>query len=133
MIREMRRRFRSVCRCGAVLLATLIAAGTLSAAVNAADYFSGIDDLPLPETLSERADESVVFETPEGRIVTVVARGRTTADAVRDYYRSTLPALGWMPEAGDSFVRDGEMLVFAYDIMAGEVTVRIRLLPTGRK
>ena len=97
-------------------------------------YFSSIDDLPIPDGMTELADQSLVFDTPAGRIVTAAAEGATTVAAVRAYYRSALPPLGWAPrpdDDGDSFVREGQTLTIDYAVAGGEVTVRIRLVPTG--
>ena len=99
-------------------------------------YFSVIDDLPIPDGMTEMADESVVFDSPSGKIVTAAAEGKTTVAAVRAYYRTALPPLGWARRSGDGaggdrFVRDGQTLTLDYVADGDKVTVRVRLLPSG--
>lgn len=107
----------------------LISLTLLRAEALAAGYFSAIEDLPLPPSLVENVDDSVVFDSPQGRIVTVMARGRATVGAVKSYYIKALPPLGWRPGADGRFLRDNETLTFDYSVVAGTLTVRIKLLP----
>ena len=104
----------------------------LRSATMAAGYFTAIEDLPLPQTLAESIDDSVVFDSPQGRIVTVVARGFTTVEAVKSYYSNALPPLGWRPDRDGRFSRDDETLSFEYFVSGRSVTVRIKLLPATR-
>ena len=58
-------------------------------------FVEGIDDLPLMPGLVGMADQSLVFDKPDGRIVQAVATGRVQASAVRSFYADTAPQLGW--------------------------------------
>jgi hypothetical protein len=87
--------------------------------------------MPLMPGLQASAD-SVVFDKPTGRIVQARAVGHgLEAAAVRDFYRRTLPALGWREAPGLTFMREGERLKL--DIRtgatAGEVDVRFDVAP----
>jgi hypothetical protein len=109
--------------------AILLAAAATAAA---AGFFSSIEDLPMPRGFAEVESESVVFESPGGRIVTAVARGTATVAAVRDFYRRALPPLGWRALPGDRFVREGEELRLSFDRAGGETVLTVQLVPGGR-
>ena len=99
----MRRSVRRLC------LALLVAA-TLSPALAADRFVSGIDDLPLMQGLSPLAGQGMVFDAPGGRVVEAWAEGAVARDAVLAFYGSTLPQLGWTAAAPALFRRDGETL-----------------------
>ena len=73
-------------------------------------FVDGIDDLPLMPGLAAVADQSLVFDKPDGRIVQAVATGRVRAAAVRSFYADTAPQLGWKPAGEGRYTRDGESL-----------------------
>ena len=81
-------------------LATLFAlAGLLVvSSVRAGDFFDGFPDLPLMPGLTERPESAVVFDHATGQVATAVASGPVEPAAVRQFYRRTLPPLGWVPE-----------------------------------
>ena len=95
------------------------------------DYFATIDDLPVAPGMSEDENASVVFDSPAGRIVTVVATGIVRLSDLRTYYRSALPALGWEPQSDDAYVREDATLTFTYSRDGGRLTVWIRLTTSG--
>lgn len=75
----------------------------------------------------------VVFDAPGGRIIDVQMAGRTSAAKVIDFYRDTLPQLGWhaVGPAG-TFEREGEILKLIVDEPErGRVAVRFSLAPSG--
>ena len=121
----MKRTRRVLAWSGAILLATAVTAA-------AAGFFSSIEDLPLPEGFAEVEADSVVFESPGGRIVTAAARGRATVAAVREFYRRALPPLGWRALPGDRFVREDEELRLSFGRAGGETALTIRLVPGNR-
>lgn len=84
----------------------LIAGG----AARADAFFSVIEDLPVMEGLTENENAAVTFETAAGRIVEAAARGDVPPSKVSAFYDAVLPQLGWTPEQGDGFVREGERL-----------------------
>ncbi len=112
-----------------VLLAILLVLEPPSARAN--DYFAAIDDLPVAPGMAEDESASVVFDSPAGRIVTVVATGSARLADLRTYYGSALPALGWEPQSADAYVREGETLTFSYSRDGDRLTMRIRLATSG--
>jgi hypothetical protein len=112
-----------------------LVAAPLSA--RAADGFvPGIDDLPLMPGLAAVQDEAVVFDVPGGRIVEAWAEGAATRDAIRSFYGTALPQLGWRAASPDLFRREGESLRLEFPTTgprgaaaAGRVLVRFYLSP----
>mgnify|MGYP003552690369 CR=1 FL=1 len=94
-----------------------------TAPAHAADFLKAIDDVPLVAGLTERAD-AVVFESEQGRVVKTSASGSADYGAVRDFYLTTLPSLGWKLEgegAGGklAFTREHERLTLSIEPAAG--------------
>jgi hypothetical protein len=85
------------------------------AAPAAADEFvPGFTDLPLMPGLTAVDPAPVIFDKPGGRIVETAARGASPS-TVAEFYRATLPQLGWTPAPGGgydalAYRRDDEML-----------------------
>ena len=110
---------------GIAVLAAAMAAG----GARAADFFASIEDLPLPAGFVELEADSMVFESPAGRIVTAVARGAGRAADVRAFYGGVLPPLGWERRTADRYQRDDEQLSFAFEPAGGALILRVRLVP----
>lgn len=91
----------------ALVLAVLLAAFPVLAG---AAFVSGTEDVPLMAGLAEQGEGALEFDTAEGRIVQVTARGGPSADAVRAFYKETLPQLGWTTAGADLWRREGEEL-----------------------
>jgi len=116
--------------CAALALGAALAGGPPARAQTPADGFiGGIEDLPLMAGLAEDADATLVFETPEGRIVEADAEGAVSAAAVRRFYDQTLPQLGWEKRGPDRFQRDDEILKLDFSATTGATRVRFRLGP----
>lgn len=101
----------------------------LSAAlVRAEQFLAGLEDVPVMPGIEVDADAGVAFDSPAGRIVEAYAAGAVSPDAVRSYYRSALPQLGWARTGPLEFRRAGERLTID---LRGEspVTVRFALSP----
>jgi hypothetical protein len=126
----------------AVLAALLLAASPFGVRVPgihpahaqgvAGAFVEGIDDLPLMPGLVGMADQSLVFDKPNGRIVQAVAVGRVQASAVKSFYADTAPQLGWKSAGEGRFTRDGESLrIEMIDAGApgGALTVRFLINP----
>lgn len=92
-------------------------------------FLSSIADLPLMPGLSELADKGVVFDKPAGRIVEAYAEGAVSKAAVEDFYRQTLPQLGWQPGGGTAYQREGEQLDVEVLSDSGSTLVRFTLRP----
>jgi hypothetical protein len=112
--------------CAAMLLPT---APAPEAAAEEHDYIADIEDLPLMEGLDEVPDAGVSFDKPVGRIVEAFAHGDVDRQAVRAFYRRTLPQLGWSRADADRFMREGELLEIDYLGADGDLTVRYTLQP----
>lgn len=61
-----------------------------------ARFLADLTDIPLAEGLSEVERERLVFDKPEGRIVRTAATGKIEPATVLNFYRATLPQLGWL-------------------------------------
>lgn len=105
-------------------------AAHVPAATGAADGFlSRLEDLPLVPGLSEDTSAGVSFDTAGGRIVEAFARGDLTERQVLDFYRETLPQLGWIADNATAYRRGGERLRLELMQDARGLIVRYSLLP----
>jgi hypothetical protein len=93
------------------------------------EFFSALPDLPVMPELVENRDAAVIFDKPEGRIVTLAAMGRVSREAVSQYYERALPQLGWTKTGPGRFQRDGEILNLKFFAKGKDLEVRISLLP----
>ena len=109
-----------------VVFGWLVGAG-VSAALARDVYLSLAPDIPLAPGLSEFDGGQLVFDKPEGRIVRIEVE-RVSAQgvngAVPNFYRETLPNLGWQLNSSDNtgdkiddnvltFQRGGETLLIS--------------------
>jgi hypothetical protein len=102
---------------------------SLSDAHAAAGFLSIAEDVPLMPGLAENADAAAVFDKPSGRIASTEAKGAVTAKAVRDFYASTLPQLGWTRQTSEQYRREKEQLRLGFAGRDGALTVRFELAP----
>ncbi len=93
-----------------LLLGLLLLPLSGQADTDAPHSFTDAPDLYLMAGLTESADESMLFDKPEGRIVTAIAYGPVTRPDVLDFYHSLLPQLGWSRHSFGHYARDGEAL-----------------------
>ncbi len=114
-------------------LAPVVAlAGLLAVSgARAGDFFDGFPDLPLMPGLTERPEAAVVFDHATGQVATAVASGPVEPAAIRQFYRRTLPPLGWVPECAardcappDRYRREGQVLELALSPDRGETAAR---------
>lgn len=109
--------------------ALLMAAVALSSApARAQQFVPGTEDVPLMRELAPVKDSDLVFDKPEGRIIEASARGKVTRAAVRTFYASTLPQLGWKA-SGESWTRETETLHLDFAGHDGDLWVTFTLLP----
>ena len=113
---------------GAATLAAALAIFSLVA--RADDFVPGFTDLPLMPGLTAAEPGPVLFDKPGGRIVEAAARGGSP-ERVAEFYRATLPQLGWVAATGGghrvlSYRREGEALRIE---TGGDGTVRFFLSP----
>jgi hypothetical protein len=111
------------------LFTSLAFAFLLGAAPALAQQFvPGTEDVPLMKELKPVDGSDLVFDKPEGRIIEASARGKVTKAAVRSFYASTLPQLGWKV-AGESWTRETETLHLDFAGHDGDLWVTFTLLP----
>ncbi len=114
------------------------------------EFVAGFEDIPLPSGMANLPGSQTVFDSREGRIidalVTGLATDRLTSMMVRNFYRETLPQLGWQslaPEESlnraesvsedhfseDRFMREGEVLVLQLTRIDEVIQARFTLTP----
>lgn len=123
----------------ALLAVALLMAGVPSGFAGGGDsaFFASMEDVPLMPGLKEVVADSVVFDTPAGRIVETHASGAVSRDGVLSFYGMTLPELGWEPSGPTTFRREGEVLTLDFTDAkaspsgAAGLTVRFTLSPAA--
>ncbi len=111
--------------CGATML--WIGLTNILAANDA--FFSGVADLPLMPGLLQDSEAGLVFDKPNGRIVEFYASGTILPAAVAEFYRRTLPQLGWTKTGNLEFTRDEEILRIIVTEKDGTSIARFTLSP----
>jgi hypothetical protein len=97
-----------------------------------ADVFVyGFEDLPLMTGLSQVVGNSILFDTPQGRIVQATAVGTVSQSSVLQFYTETLPQLGWTIVDGTEFQREGETLKVEFTAEGQKLEVRFLVEPTA--
>ena len=109
-------------------LALLAIAVIFTGAARAQQFVPGTEDVPLMRELAPIKDSDIVFDKPEGRIIEASARGKVTKAAVKNFYASTLPELGWKA-SGESWTREMETLHLDFSGRDGDLWVTFTLLP----
>jgi hypothetical protein len=107
-----------------LLLVTTLGMGP----ARAQQFVPGTEDVPLMRDLAPVKDSDIVFDKPEGRIIEASARGKVTKAAVRSFYASTLPQLGWKA-SGESWTRETETLHLDFAGHDGDLWVTFTLVP----
>ena len=112
--------------------ALILAIGAMAPRAVAQNAFvPGFDDLPMMPGLTAGTEGPMVFDAPGGRIVESQVDGRGSAVRVMDFYRDTLPQLGWQAAGPEgTFEREGELLKLQInEVERGRITVRFSLAP----
>lgn len=118
----------------AVLMSALTIAFFGALPVRAADVFvSGFEDLPLMTGLTQVVGKSILFDTPQGRIVQASAVGTVSQSSVMQFYAETLPQLGWAQVDDAEFQREGETLKVEFTDLNQRLEVRFLVEPTANK
>lgn len=91
---------------------TIIAAAVflIVSSALASQFVTGFEDVPVMPGIAVDEGSAVAFDSPGGRIVQAYAIGNVTRDAVRRFYQTTLPQLGWRRTGALEFEREGEQL-----------------------
>lgn len=113
-----------------VMAFVVAVAAMLAGPVRAENFLSAADDIPLIDGLREVPDGVLVFDKPQGRIVqlTALRDSRLAVADIRDFYRRSLPNLGWtkMDETENllTFESPAEILrlTFTADLVMFDVT-----------
>jgi hypothetical protein len=128
----------------AISSAVLIATAAMSAGAQEAQpapapiaaapvqFFAAIDDLPIPPGLQELG-EGFSFETPQGRLVDVIAQGSVSPELILAFYASALPALGWGALEGNSPATPATAPLTGYTRGRESLTLEIVTGPLGSK
>lgn len=96
-------------------------------------YFAAIEDLPMPAGFVELASGGV-FEAGGAQLTTTSAQGATSVGAVRSFYLSALPALGWsLSPGGDDlmFRRGRQVLTLRIIREQDQARVEVQLVETA--
>ncbi len=103
--------------------------GSVSSANSQEGFFSIIPDLPLMDGLEEISTSALIFDNPEGRIISIDASGKVPEQLVIEFYSNTLPQPGWIPLDGGRFIRENELLRLVFEKTAERLVVRFSLSP----
>lgn len=110
----------------AIVIAAAAACASAPAA-HATQFLTAIDDVPLPQGLTEKP-EPLIFESDQGRVVRTSAEGNIVGDRISAFYAETLPALGWKPVQepdGVVYAREDERLTIRIREPANNAPVRV--------
>jgi len=116
-----------------LLLLALVLAGPPAGAADMLEAF----DIPVMAGLDLEPEQSLMFDSPEGRVAEAVLSGPRDPAAVRRFYEASLPMLGWQPQpaenTGDSqrllYWRADERLELHIDPLDGGTRLRLTLTP----
>ncbi len=80
-----------------------------------AAFIEGLEDVPIMEGLHQQNSENISFGNEESRLVEATLTGESVKfKKVRDFYKSTLPQMGWIYQGmrGNTliFEREGEII-----------------------
>lgn len=88
--------------------------------VLADDFLAGTEDVPLMQGLTLLSDEIFDFDTEDGRLYFSKANTSVDSEKIWDFYRKTLPQLGWVEEETGTFAREGDVLRISIDNQSTE-------------
>ena len=109
----------------------LLALLAMSSPAGAQGFFELLEDVPVMPALTSVDEAGIEFDAPSGRIVEAYAIGATDRKTVLDFYRATLPQLGWQAGAGNAFLRESESLKIDFFGPDGDITVRFTVAPVS--
>lgn len=86
-----------------------------TANVRAAQFIEGMDDVPLPDGLSQITQDDISFGNEETRLLEAyLSAPKEKFSKVAEFYKQSLPQLGWIYQGSRSgnplFYREGETL-----------------------
>ena len=92
-------------------------------------FITGIEDLPIFDSLEIDEDNLIIFDKVDSRLVTVNLSGTVNLSEVRDYYENILPNLGWEMLNKEKYVRDSEILNLEYKTDNKKVYLTVKIKP----
>ena len=92
-------------------------------------FITGIEDLPIFDSLEIDEDNLIIFDKIDSRLVTVNLSGTVNLSEVRDYYENILPNLGWKMLNKEKYVRDSEILNLEYKTKNKKVYLTVKIKP----
>ncbi|MBH43217.1 MAG: hypothetical protein CMP25_00310 [Rickettsiales bacterium] len=92
-------------------------------------FITGIEDLPIFESLEIDEDNLIIFDKADSRIITVNLSGSVNLEEVKDYYENILPNLGWKMRNKKEYVRDAEVLKLEYEVKNKKVYLTLKIKP----
>lgn len=95
--------------------------------------------IPLMDGFSENNEAAMLFDSPDGRIISTQAVGRVALNEVIQYYSAVLPSLGWERMAGIpceqgvtkcyQAIRDNEILILNFKVISDMTEINYSLSP----
>lgn len=116
-------------KCVRMLGLSIVFAAGLYNTAHADEFLSVLPDVPLPSNMSEMIDSQMDFDSAAGRIIQVVASGNAPLNTVKEFYRVTLPQLGWAANNDDSYSRELEQLKLNYSSEGTVTIIQFELSP----
>lgn len=92
-------------------------------------FITGIEDVPIFDSLEIDEDNLIIFDKVDSRLVTVNLSGTVNLSEVRDYYENILPNLGWKMLNKEKYVRDSEILNLEYKTKNKKVYLTVKIKP----
>ncbi|MTI08932.1 hypothetical protein [Curvivirga aplysinae] len=96
---------------------------------HAEGFLSALPEVPLHEKISEIAGSEVSFDAPTGRIIQIAASGVESKKNILNFYKATMPQLGWTVRSSTEFTREKEKLSLSLSTENGETLVQFELSP----
>ena len=92
-------------------------------------FITGIEDLPIFDSLEVDEDNLIIFDKADSRLVTVNLFGTVNLGEVKDYYENILPNFGWKMINKKKYVRDSEILNLEYETKNKKVYLTVKIKP----
>ena len=95
------------------------------------EYVKGTEDLPIYYGFKAKEDSLVSYDTTSGRIIDAEFYSNTVSVIdVRNFYKMTLPQLGWVLKEFQIYERDGEILKLNIVEKEGKTLLRFNIIPS---
>jgi hypothetical protein len=95
----------------------------------AADFAEEIEDLPLMESFEIIDQDTIYFDKPEGRIITLTAFSANKTEDPFAFYAKTLPQLGWAKTSEKEYLREKEHLKIESQMREDGMIIKFYLSP----